>query len=166
MKSKLLFIGVLITGLALSIFVYWQSPSVKPAPKVTFTTIYGEKIKLSALLGQPVIITFWATDCASCIKEVPHLIELYKQFHPQGLEIIAVAMYYDPPNHVVDMTKAKQLPYHVALDLKAEHAFAFGRVKLTPSTFLISPAGNIIMQKTGEFNFAKMKQQLNFIIQG
>jgi len=166
MKTKLLLISVLTLGISLSIIFLWQSTSVKPAPDVTFKTIYGEKIKLSSLLGQPVIISFWATDCASCIKEIPHLIELYKQFNPQGLEIIAVAMYYDPPNHVVDMTKATKIPYDVALDLKAEHAFAFGRVKLTPTTFLISPKGNIIMHQTGEFDFSKMKQQLKFLIQG
>jgi len=166
MKNRVLAVCLLVISIALTVIILWQNPTVKLAPDVSFTTIYGEKIKLSALQGQPVIITFWATDCASCIQEIPHLIELYEQFHPQGLEIIAVAMYYDPPNHVVDMSKAKQLPYDVALDLKAEHAFAFGRVQLTPSTFLISPTGHIIMQKTGEFDFAKMKQQLKFLIEG
>jgi len=56
----------------------------------------------------------------------------------QGLEIIAVAMYYDPPNHVITLAEDLQLPYHVALDLKAEHAHTFGDVQLIPSTFLIS----------------------------
>jgi peroxiredoxin len=101
-----------------------------------------------------------------CIKEIPHLIELYNQFHPQGLEIIAVAMYYDPPSHVVAMTKAKQIPYAVALDLKAEHAQAFGQVQLTPTTFLISSAGIIIKQKTGQFDFTDMKHQLENIFKG
>jgi len=52
-------------------------------------------------------------------------------------------MYYDPPNHVVTMTQNQQLPYHVALDLTAEIAHAFGDVQLIPSTFLISPDGLI-----------------------
>ena len=65
--------------------------------------------------------------------------------------MIAVAMYYDPPNHVVDMTKAKQLPYDVALDLKSELAQAFGDVMFTPSTFLIAPDGSVVLQKKSAF---------------
>ena len=157
----LLFTGLLITGLW-----FWQTNSITPAPHVTFTTITGKKIELAKLQGNPVIVTFWATDCPGCIREIPHLIQLYNQFHPLGLEIIAVAMYYDPPNHVVEMTKAKQLPYDVALDLKAEHAYAFGQVQLTPTTFLISSAGIIIKQKTGEFDITDMKHQLENLFKG
>ena len=95
------------------------SKTITSAPDVTFTTLTGQKITLNGLRGKPVIVTFWATDCPSCIKEIPDLIDLYSQYHSSGLEMIAVAMYYDPPNHVVDMTKAKQLPYNVALDLNS-----------------------------------------------
>ena len=157
----LLLTGLLITGLWFS-----QSEVSKPAPHVTFTTITGKRIELAQLQNNPVIVTFWATDCPGCIKEIPHLIELYDQFHPLGLEIIAVAMYYDPPSHVVEMTKAKQIPYDVALDLKAEHAYAFGQVQLTPTTFLISSAGIIIKQKTGEFDVTDMKHQLENLFKG
>jgi len=166
MKAKTLASGLLLIGLTFSVIGFWLLQKPTPAPNVTFTTITGKKIELLQLRGKPVIVTFWATDCAGCIKEVPHLIELYKQFHSQGLEIIAVAMYYDPPNHVVEMTKAKQIPYHVALDLKAQHATAFGQVQLTPTSFLISPAGKVILQKTGEFDFFTMQQQIKKLIQG
>lgn len=139
----------------------WQSKYFTTAPEVTFSTITGKKIELAKLQGKPVLITFWATDCPSCIKEIPHLIDLYNQFHPQGLEIIAVAMYYDPPNHVVAMSKAKQIPYDVALDLKGAHAMAFGQVQLIPTTLLISPTGKIIMQKTGVLDKQRIEQLLS-----
>jgi peroxiredoxin len=157
---------ILLIGCIIIILLLWQTQRITSAPTVTFTTITGKKIELAQLRGHPVIITFWATDCAGCIKEIPHLIELYNQFHPKGLEIIAVAMYYDLPSHVVAMTNARQLPYNVALDLTAEHAMAFGQVRLTPTTFLISATGNIVFQKTGTFDSIKMKQRLNNLIQG
>jgi len=164
MKNKYLFSSLLLISLVLAALVLW--PMDLPAPDVTFKTIYGKKIELNKLKGNPVIVTFWATDCASCIKEIPHLIDLYNEFHPQGLEIIAVAMYYDPPNHVVNISKAKQIPYDIALDLTAKHAFAFNQVELIPATFLISPKGNIIMQNTGLFDMSDMKQQIKNLITG
>jgi len=136
------------------------------APDVTLTTITGKKITLKNLRGKLVIVTFWATDCPACIKEIPHLIDLYTQYHKKGLEIIAVAMYYDPPNHVVTMTKNQQLPYHVALDLTADLAHSFGRVQLTPSTFLISPDGLFALKKTGTFDPAELKSRIETLLKG
>lgn len=136
------------------------------APDTTFSTITGQKIVLSELRGKPVMVTFWATDCASCIKEIPHLIELYQQFHEKGLEIIAVAMAYNPPNHVLEMSQSLQLPYHVALDMQAENAHAFGDVSLTPTTFLIAPDGTVALQKTGLLDLDEVKNQLSRFTKG
>lgn len=142
------------------------SQTIATAPEVTFTTITGEKIVLNGLRGRPVIVTFWATDCPSCIEEIPDLIGLYGQYHDAGLELIAVAMYYDPPSHVVDMTKAKQLPYKVALDLDSAHAQAFGGIMFTPSTFLIAPDGSVVSQDIGLFSVAKMKTNIESLLKG
>ncbi|MFI3188073.1 thioredoxin [Crenothrix sp. D3] len=160
MQRKLTHIFLIVITVML---IGCHSPIV---PETTFSTITGKKIVLSELHGKPVIVTFWATDCASCIQEIPHLIELYRQYHDNGLEIIAVAMAYDPPNHVIDMSKARQLPYHVALDMQAENAHAFGDVSLTPTTFLIDPDGQIALQKTGLFDLTKIKTQLSNFIKG
>jgi len=166
MKAKYWFTGLLFLALTSSAFWLAFTKTNRFAPDVSFTSITGKKIDLKDLRGKSVLVTFWATDCPGCIKEIPHLIDLYKQFHDGGLEMIAVSMYYDPPNHVVDMTNALQLPYHVALDLKAGLSQAFGDVKLTPSTFLIAPNGKIALQKTGSFDFAKMKTLIEYLQKG
>jgi len=111
-------------------------------------------------------VTFWATDCPGCIKEIPHLIELYEDYHARGLELIAVAMYYDPPSHVVAMSEARQLPYPVVLDLKASYARAFGQVALTPTTFLVAPDGRIALQYTGLADNPALKNAIETFLKG
>ncbi len=160
MQRKLTHIFLIVIAVML---IACRSPV---APETTFSTITGQKIVLAELRGKPVIVTFWATDCASCIQEIPHLIELYQQYHDKGLEIIAVAMAYDPPNHVIDRSKALQLPYYVALDMQAENAHAFGDVSLIPTTFLIAPDGSIALQKTGLFDLNEIKNQLSKFTEG
>lgn len=162
MKKKYRQFGLLL----LMLILIGCSKTIATAPDVTFTTLAGEKIALKDLRGKPVIVTFWATDCPSCIEEIPDLIELYTQYHASGLEMIAVAMYYDPPNHVVDMTKAKQLPYNVALDLNSDHARAFGGVMFTPSTFLIAPDGSVVKNEIGLFDLANMKTTIDSLLKG
>lgn len=156
--------GVFITLLlALSVsFVFdvASSQNLGLAPDSVFTTIKGNKIRLKELQGKPIVITFWATDCATCVQEIPHLIKIYQQFQPQGLEMIAVAMYYDLPNHIAMMSQAKQIPYPIALDLTANHAKSFNNTQLIPATFLISPTGFIVMQKTGAIDFIDLQQRI------
>lgn len=158
-------VGVALTAASLALAGWlWFSQTQAYAPDIAFKTINGEEIALNALRGKPVLVTFWATDCPGCIEEIPHLIELHRQFHAQGLTIIAVAMHYDPPHHVIAMSEAKQLPYTVVLDLNATHAQAFGNVRLTPTSFLIDQQGKIVAQKTGLFDLADMRQRLQRLL--
>ena len=166
MPIKVRFIGLFFIGLFVVYAWFILEVDNSPAPDVIFTTISGKHINLKAQQGKPVIVTFWATDCPACIKEIPHLIALYNNYHNRGLEIIAVAMYYDPPNHVVSMTKAKQLPYDIALDFLGEHARAFGQVRLTPTTFLIAPDGSVTLNKTGAFDIHDMKNRIENMLKG
>jgi thiol-disulfide isomerase/thioredoxin len=130
-----------------------------------FTTITGAKIALKDLRGKPVLVTFWATTCGSCMAEIPHLIDLYNRFHPKGFELIAVAMAYDPPNQVVQMAKDKGLPYKIALDINSEHANAFGGIWATPTTYLIGTDGSINWDTVGMFDpgelATRVEKQLN-----
>jgi peroxiredoxin len=157
------FLALLLIALAL-----WMARSEKYAftPDTTFTTITGEHITLKALQGKPVLVTFWATSCGICIKEIPHLAALYQQFHPQGLEIIAIAMVYDPPNRVVAMAHEQNLPYRVVLDITSEYAKAFGRVWATPTTFLIDPKGIVAKRVVGTFDPADMQKRIEHLLRG
>jgi len=136
----------------------WFTPTgITSAPDITVSTIRGEKIRLSSLQGRPLLVTFWATTCPGCIKEMPHLVELYKELAPKGFEIIGIAMPYDPPNQVIALTEKRQLPYPIALDITGEAARAFGDVRLTPSSFLIAPDGSVAHQKVGEMDIPKLR---------
>jgi peroxiredoxin len=158
MKIKELTAAAVVIALLATLGYVWLSGSgVRPAPQATLTLLDGDKLELSALRGKPVLVTFWATTCPGCRAEVPHLIELYREFQPRGFEIIAVAMAYDPPAQVLEFRNGKKLPYKVALDLDSKAALAFGDVRLTPTTFVISSDGRIVFEKVGEFDTKVMR---------
>ena len=151
--------------IAVSINIY-QNYSPKLAPDVTFSTLTGEKIALKALHGKPVLVTFWASDCPECLKEIPIFTELYENYHSKGLEIIAVAMPYDPPNHVIALNQEKHIPYPIALDLDTEVVHAFDNVQVTPTTFLINPQGIIDLKIIGKIDFNALKTHIETYIKG
>jgi len=126
------------------------------APRVTFVSITGEEISTESLRGRVVLVNFWATDCVTCIKEMPQITATYNKYRAQGFETIAVAMRHDPPNYVLDYAEKNRLPFKVALDPLGELAQAFGDVKLTPTTFIIDKQGRLVMRILGEPDFAKL----------
>lgn len=148
----------LALGIALSTLLFL--PSGTAAPEVAFKSIDGRAVSLAELRGKPVIVTFWATTCPGCMQEMPHLIELYRELRPKGLEIVGVAMSYDPPSQVLELVKRKQVPYTIALDSDEAASRAFGVVRVTPTSFVISPEGRIVQQKIGEFDMPALREQL------
>ncbi|MEO7495323.1 MAG: TlpA disulfide reductase family protein [Massilia sp.] len=126
------------------------------APEVTFISLTGEKISSQSLRGKIVMVNFWATSCATCVKEMPQMIATYNKFKGQGLEFVAVAMKYDPPNYVLNYTEKNQLPFKVALDSGGDLAKSFGDVVMTPTTFVIGKDGKILKRYLGEPEFGAL----------
>lgn len=161
MKLKDSLIGLFAIAMVAVLAYLWLAPAgMQDSPEISLISIDGDTIHLSELRGRPLLITFWATTCPGCVKEIPHLIELYKELSPRGLEIIGIAMDYDPPNQVLAARNARNIPYPIALDLDAKASVAFGNVRLTPTTFLINPAGQIIFHKIGELNMVSVREQI------
>lgn len=143
-------------------FLWLDNPRSVPeqAPAVIFSLIDGSRIELDGLRGRPVMVHFWATTCRECRREIPDLSALHRDLNPQGLEFIAVAMPYDPPNRVLEVAEQTPLPYPVALDIDGDIVRAFGDVSQTPTTFLISPEGEIVFRKTGPLDFDKLRGKI------
>lgn len=126
------------------------------APDVNFTNLKGERIALQSLRGKVVMVNFWATSCTTCVHEMPQMVDTYNKYQGKGLDFVAVAMSYDPPNYVLNFTETRQLPFHVALDVGDKLAKSFGDVKLTPTTFVIGKDGAILKRYVGEPDFAEL----------
>lgn len=147
---------LLVAAAAIGFVLYSAFFGKTAAPPVTFVSLQGEKITTADLRGKVVLVNFWATDCPTCIKEMPDIVKTYDKYRAQGFETIAVAMKHDPPNYVLNYAEKNALPFKVALDPQGELARAFGEVKLTPTTFIIDKRGNIVNRILGEPDFAKL----------
>jgi peroxiredoxin len=139
---------------------YFSFSTRQAAPEVTFTSLTGEKVSMQSLRGKVVMVNFWATSCTTCVKEMPEMVQTYNKYKDQGLDFVAVAMSYDPPNYVLNYAQTRSLPFKVALDTQGDLAKSFGEVKLTPSTFVIDKDGKVIKRYVGEPDFAALHQLL------
>jgi thiol-disulfide isomerase/thioredoxin len=111
----------------------------------------GKQVELANVLGKgPVLVVFWASWCKPCLMEAPHLVKLYEELNPRGLEIVAVNI--DRGNRArVKNTVAKiGMPYPVLIDDKAIFATKMG-VRSIPSSFLVDAKGEIVKTFTGYY---------------
>jgi peroxiredoxin len=138
----------------------FSPPPLAHAPDISLVSVDGDELRLPTYRGRPLLVTFWSITCTACVREIPHLIELYRELAPRGLEIIAIAMAHDPPDQVLAMRKSRGMPYPVTLDLHADAARAFGDVRVTPTSFLIAPDGRVVQRRVGMLNMAGLRRDI------
>lgn len=137
-----------------------QSDTQQKMPSFKTVTIQGAPLSNADLEGKVSIINFWATSCSTCVKEMPEMMKAYGKFKSQGLQFVAIAMAYDPPMYVVNFAKTRELPFTVALDSDGSAAKAFGKVQLTPTTFVINKYGRVIKRYVGEPDWSEFDNVL------
>lgn len=131
------------------------------APNIMVKTLKGETVQLSELRGKVVLLNFWATSCATCVQEMPELARLHTEWQSRGLEVVAIAMQYDPPNYVLNYAETKGLPFKVALDVDGSAAAAFGGILGTPTSYIVDPHGRIFKRYLGIPDWKELRQWLS-----
>ena len=114
----------------------------KQAPDFILQDLEGKQVKLSDFRGKAVLLNFWATFCGPCKVEMPWLVELQKQYGPQGLQIVGVALDDAGKDAIEKFTKEMGVNYTI-LQGKDDVGDAYGAVGL-PATFYIDRNGKII----------------------
>ncbi|MDQ7980253.1 TlpA disulfide reductase family protein [Paraburkholderia sp. SARCC-3016] len=120
----------------------------------------GQKVTTGDLKGKVYLVNFWATNCDTCMKEMPQMIDTFNRFKGKGLEFVAVAMNYDAPMYVTNYAETRRLPFKVAMD-DGSAAKQFGNVQLTPTTFVIGRDGKILKRYVGEPSFQELDALLD-----
>jgi peroxiredoxin len=143
----------------------WQAAGSKPlAPDVGYTGLDGRGARLSDLRGKVVLVNFWATTCAVCVREMPQIVATHRKYQGPAFDTLAVAMAYDPPARVVNFAHTRQLPFTVAIDNLGEIARGFGDVPATPTTVLLNKRGEVVRRIVGEPDFPALHRLIEELV--
>lgn len=144
-------------------------PSYGTAPTVTLNMLDGQSLPLSSFRGKVVLVNFWATWCEPCRAEIPELIQFQDKYGSKGFTVLGVAMDQEGKSVVAPFVAKPQWPVdgrNVAMNYPIvlgndDVATKFGGLLGTPTSFLISKDGKIVMKTIGVID----DQTVNQLIQ-
>ena len=96
-----------------------QAPSNKPSPHTgkaagasdpQLVDLAGYQQLLARHRGKPLVVNFWATWCEPCRDEYPLIVELAKEFKPQGINVLGIDMDDDSDMNLVRRFIARNQP--------------------------------------------------------
>ncbi|MFI2743652.1 redoxin domain-containing protein [Zhouia sp. PK063] len=115
------------------------------APEFSGPTPEGDTLSLASVKGKVTVIDFWASWCKPCRAENPHVVEIYKELHDKGLNIVGVSL----DRKAEDWKKAiedDQLPWKQVSNLKfwQDPIAQEYNVRAIPATFILDASGKIV----------------------
>lgn len=153
-----------LTGLEIaSTFAQEVSFARTPAPDWKLTDLSGKRVSFSDFRGKVVILDFWATWCAPCRVEIPHFVELQKQYGDKGLTVIGVSLDEQGPEIVKKFVKQLGVSYPIVIG-NEKVAEAYGGIIAIPTTFVIDRQGRIVSQHMGYNDKATFEKEIQSLL--
>lgn len=129
-----------------------QFSAMAELPSAKLTTLDGKTVDAATLSndGKPFVISFWATWCKPCLRELKAISEYYADWQDEtGMKLIAVSI--DEAQNVTKVkptADAEGWEYEVLIDTNGEFKRAMG-VQLIPHLLIVDGEGNVVETRQG-----------------
>lgn len=163
MLARLIAAVLLVGGLYLGILEAQRGDFLaegSDAPAFALERYAGGAVSLEGLKGKVVMLDFWATWCAPCMKEMPSLVRLAREYEGRGIAFVAANR--DDPEEaraVVDDYVRGRLPDVGPFVAFADDATAVSyRVRSLPTLYFLGRDGKVLFADSGVASEATLRR--------
>lgn len=143
---------IILTLVALFLAYGLMAQNAKSLPdNVSIKTLDGRTVQTSVIQndGKPIIVSFWATWCKPCNKELDAIMEVYEEWQAEtGVKLVAISIDdARSSSRVKPHVDGRGWDYEVYLDPNQDFKRAMNVVNV-PHTFVINGKGEIVWEHT------------------
>ncbi len=137
--------------------------SLAPSPVFgrSFETLQGSSHAFSGYLGRPVLLNFWASWCAPCLREMPALAEAQAKFGEKAPIVVGIAM--DEPARIRAFLAAHPVNYPILIGRMGppSTSLLLGNTRqVLPYSVLIDADGRLLATQAGPLSATQLAQWL------
>jgi peroxiredoxin len=118
------------------------------APRFTLRNLKGNLEGLDDHSGKVIVINFWATWCAPCVKEMPSFETLYRRYRSKGLTLLAISLDKEDSSKVQEFVDKHNLSFPVLLDTEGVAEKLYPSFTI-PFTYVIDKQGRVVARVDG-----------------
>ncbi len=166
MKKIIHLLFSLIIFLMVSSFTSYSGRTVpvqpKPAPDFSLPDLNGTLHSLKEFRGKLLILNFWASWAAPCLREMPNLQRIHQIYKDSSVQVVGIAVVSNPDD-VPEKVKLTGITYPVLLGTK-ELIAQYGSFSDLPTTFIINSNGIILKQLNGSHTYRMLVKELQGLL--
>ena len=125
----------------------------------------GRSFTLSKQAGKVVVVNFWATWCGPCVKEMPDIEQLYKEYKSGGQVEIILVNCSESTKTVQAFLDQNKYTMPVAYDTSGKISGAYG-VNAIPRTVIFGKDGTVVKDYTGSQSYNTFKTAIESALKG
>lgn len=151
----------LLIGLICVVFLQGYAVDKQQAANFTLEDLQGNKIALSDYKGKVVVLNFWATWCAPCLRDMPVFENIHKKYS-DDVQVLGIAV----------VSKLKDIPKQ-ANRARISYPILFGSKKIIadynnfysiPQTFILNRDGEVVTQIDGSVTARELEKELEAVL--
>lgn len=122
--------------------------------------LQGNEVELNIYEGKPLVVNYWATWCAPCLKEFPYFEEVKQHF---GNDINFVMISDESTEKIISFSNSKPYTFNFLNSSKKLSEYGINEITALPTTYFYNAQGNLVTKHTSGLNVESLTELIKRI---
>lgn len=137
---------------------------VRSAPDFALESLDGSRVQLSDYRDNVVVLSLWATWCATCQQQTPGFVQVQEEYEEKGVQFIGLSVDQGGLEDVRTFVEQRQPVNYPMVNSPRVASQKYGTTRGIPRTFVIDTDGMIRYEHTGLFMTGELKPVLDAVL--
>lgn len=154
------FVLKLMLGMTLLVWLGSVVIAAEAPAELVLQGMDGKTYKLSDYRGKWVVVNYWASWCPPCLEEIPDLVDFHDAHHETNAVVWGINTESLPLERLRAFADSYLMSYPV-LRGTSDSADAIGPIPALPTTYLVSPNGEVVAKNVGPLTRKQIEDFIN-----